>query len=192
MYNKAGKDCQILFKYIWQRAMERRNVDLNSRPVFLWADEAQVFLHSHDADFQATARSSRICTVYLTQNLPNFYSCMGGEKSEYKVKSFLGTLATKIFTANSDIETNRYASELFGDSYIQDISSSVTIAEKLSQTTGKTRKLERLVRPEEFIKLRQGGRLNNYKVDAYVFRQGEPFHNGYNHLKVVFDQNFTV
>jgi len=58
LYHKIGRDCQILFKYIWQRTMEKRNVKVNGRPVFLWADEAQNFIHEHDADFQATARSS--------------------------------------------------------------------------------------------------------------------------------------
>lgn len=47
-YHKVGRDVQIMFKYIWQRAMEKRNVVLNGRPVFLWADEAQNFLHEYD------------------------------------------------------------------------------------------------------------------------------------------------
>src|SRR6202012_4255126 len=64
-YHKIGRDSQIMFKYIWQRAMEKRQIDAAARPVFLWADEAQHFLHEHDAEYQATARSSRIATVYI-------------------------------------------------------------------------------------------------------------------------------
>jgi len=96
LYYKVGRDIQIMFKYIWQRAMERRDVKKQGRPVFLWADEAQNFLHEYDADYQATARSSRIATVYITQNIPNYYANMKGDVGEYKVKSFLGTLATKV------------------------------------------------------------------------------------------------
>lgn len=191
-YHKVGRDCQILFKYIWQRAMEKRVITSHARPVFLWADEAQNFLHEHDSDYQATARSSRIATVYISQNLPNYYACMGGQRAEYRVKSFLGTLGTKIFHANADIETNRYASELFGDAFFEDASSSVTVSKDFSQTRGKSLKLERLVRPEDFVRLKTGGHLNSYKVEGYLHKQGDPIHKGQNFTKITFNQNFSI
>ncbi|MCF0061322.1 TraG/TraD/VirD4 family protein [Dyadobacter chenwenxiniae] len=191
-YQKTGRDCQIMFKLIWQQAMEKRNVLENELPVFLWADEAQSFLHGHDADFQATARSSRIATVYISQNLPNYYACMGGDKSEYKVKSFLGTLATKIFHANADIETNRYGSELIGDAFFEDESESVTIAKEFSQTRGKSFKLERAVRPEAFVSLRTGGPANNFIAEAYIHRQGDTIANGRNYAKMNFSQLYNA
>ena len=190
IYQKVGRDCQILFKYIWQRAMEKRNVKENDWPVFLWADEAQNFLHEHDADYQATARSSRIATVYISQNIPNYYACMGGGQAEYRVKSFLGTLATKIFHANADIETNRYASELIGEIYFEEESQSTTVAEKFSQTQAKSLKLERLVRPEEFMRLKTGGPLNNQLVEGYLHRQGDRVMKSFNHVKMVFSQTY--
>lgn len=190
LYHKVGRDCQILFKYIWQRAMEKRPITASSRPVFLWADEAQNFLHEHDADYQATARSSRIATVYISQNLPNYYACMGGQKAEYRVKSFLGTLGTKIFHANADIETNKYASELFGDAYFEEESHSVTVSQNFGQTKSKSLKLERMVRAEEFVRLRTGGPLNNFRVEGYVHRQGDPLLKGLNHTKMVFNQQY--
>ncbi|MCF8324416.1 MAG: type IV secretory system conjugative DNA transfer family protein [Leadbetterella sp.] len=192
LYHKVGRDCQILFKYIWQRAMEKRSINSCSRPVFLWADEAQNFLHEHDADFQATARSSRIATVYISQNLPNLYACMGGAKAEFRVKSFLGTLGTKIFHANADIETNRYSSELIGDAFFEDASSSVTVSKDFSQTKGKSLKLERLVRPEDFVRLKTGGPKNNFHVEGFLHKQGDPIHKGLNHTKITFNQNFLI
>lgn len=190
-YHKVGRDCQILFKYIWQRAMEKRQVDNFSKPVFLWADEAQNFLHEHDADYQATARSSRIATVYITQNLPNYYASMGGHKGEYRVKSFLGTLGTKFFHANADIETNKYASELIGDGVRDDISKSVTIgSESVSQSENRSLKLDRLVRPEEFMRLQTGGPNNDSKVEGYVHVQGNQINKNRNHKKMKFNQNF--
>lgn len=191
MYAKVGRDCQILFKYIWQRAMEKRDVQQNWRPVFLWADEAQTFIHEHDAVFQATARSSRICTVYISQNLPNYYASMGGQKSEYRVKSFLGTLATKIFHANADIETNKYASELIGDAFFEDQSESVTVSLNFSKTRSRSLRLERMVRPEEFVGLKSGGPVNNFRVEGYLHRQGESLTNGLNHIKMAFNQHFN-
>ena len=190
-YHKVGRDCQILFKYIWQRAMEKRQVSTSSTPVFLWADEAQNFLHEHDADYQATARSSRISTVYITQNLPNYYAAMGGSKADYRVKSFLGTLGTKIFHANADIETNKYASELVGDAYMENKSTGVTVSENFSQNSNISITLERLIRPEEFIHLKTGGPINNYRVDGILHKQGDTIYKGGNHMKMRFDQNYT-
>jgi NAD(P)-dependent dehydrogenase (short-subunit alcohol dehydrogenase family) len=187
-FHKAGRDCQILFKYIWQRAMESRNIAENNRPVFLWADEAQHFLHEYDSEFQATARSSRIATVYISQNLPNYYANMGGEKSEHRVKSFLGTLGTKAFHSNADIETNRYASELIGEAYIEDVSVSQNIGENTNLGSAKSYKLERMVRPEDFVRLRNGSADNDHLVEALVHLQSRTFSSGWNHERITFRQ----
>ncbi|HYF32508.1 MAG TPA: TraM recognition domain-containing protein [Chitinophagaceae bacterium] len=187
-YHKIGRDCQVLFKYIWQRAMEKRNIRENGRPVFLFADEAQHFLHEYDSEYQATARSSRIATVYISQNLANYHANMGGTKSEHRVKSFLGTLGTKIFHSNADTQTNEYASALIGDGYTEDISTSSTMAGEFSTTRGKSFRLERMVRPEEFVGLRNGGPKNKFLVDGYMHRQANPFPDGMNFRKITFSQ----
>lgn len=188
-FHKVGRDSQILFKYIWQRAMER-NLNKDDLPVFLWADEAQNFLHEHDAEYQATARSSRIATVYLSQNLPNYYANMGGAKSEYKVKSFLGTLATKIFHANADVETNRYASDLLGDVNYEEISRTTTTAGKISSGKTSSLKIDRAIRPEDFVRLKTGTEKNSNKVQAYIHVQGNPIKDGQNFTKITFHQEF--
>lgn len=189
-YYKVGRDAQIMFKYIWQRAMEKRNVKEHSRPVFLWADEAQNFLHEYDADYQATARSSRIATVYISQNLPNYFANMGGERGRYKVLSFLGSLATKFFHANADTETNRYASALIGEAWQKEISESEAATDgKVTVTKNISSKLQKIVRPEEFGLLTTGGPLNEYKVSGYIHLQGKRFSNGFNFKKIVFNQN---
>jgi hypothetical protein len=189
LYHKIGRDSQIMFKYIWQRRMEKRNVELNGRAVFLWADEAQNFLHEHDADFQATARSSRVATVYISQNLPNYYASMGGDKATYKVKSFLGTLNTKIFHANADIETNEYASSLIGEDYALDKTETIGISsEEPNMSTAERYQLQRLVRPEEFIKLETGGPKNGGVIHCIIHRQGEPIENGHNFKRMTFRQ----
>lgn len=189
-YYKVGKDTQVMFKYIWQRAMERRRIQENGRPVFLWADEAQHFLHEHDAEYQATARSSRIATVYISQNLPNYFGNMGGKSGEYKVKSFLGTLGTKIFHANADMETNRYASDLLGEGWQRDDTESISTADgKVSHSNTITSKLQKVVRPEEFGLLKTGGPDNNNTVTGYVHVQGKKFSNGFNYRKIIIHQH---
>lgn len=188
VYDKIGRDCQVMFKYIWQRSMEKRSIREDARPVFLWADEAQNFLHEHDAEYQATARSSRIATVYISQNLPNYYANMGGAKAEYRVKSFLGTLATKIFHANADIETNRYASDLIGDDFYEEMSKTSTAAGQFSASRTRSLKLDRLVRPEEFMSLKTGGPANDFRVEGYLHCQGNALSR--NHIKMAFNQNY--
>ena len=192
IYHKVGRDSQILFKYVWQRSMEKRQVKLNDRPVFLWADEAQNFLHEHDAEYQATARSSRIATVYISQNLPNYNANMGGSKSDDRVKSFLGTLSTKIFHANADIDTNKYASELIGEAYMEDTSRTVTVAGDFSAGQTKSYKLERLVRPERLVSLKTGGPENKLQVEGMMHRQGKAFPDGFNRKLIKFRQDYVV
>lgn len=187
-YHKVGRDAQVLFKYIWQRAMERRIVTDSSRPVFLYADESQSFLHENDADYQATARESRIATVYISQNIPNYYANMGGQKSEYKVKSFLGTLGTKIFHANADVDTNKYASDLVGEAFFKDFQHTNTSAGEFSRSESVSYKLEKIVRPEHFSTLTTGGPNNGNLTQAIIHRQGVQFHDGKNHKKITFQQ----
>ena len=192
LYHKAGRDTQIMFKYIWQRAMEKRQVNAQSRPVFLWADEAQNFIHEHDADFQATARSSRIATVYITQNLPNYRASMGGIHSNDKVDAFLGTLCTKIIHANADTQTNKYLSELIGDVQYIETSRNTTMAGQYAMGKTQSLRIDRAVRPEEFVRLKTGGDLNKGKVEAYLHVQGNPIKDGLNYAKIMFDQNFNL
>lgn len=190
LYHKAGRDCQILFKYIWQRAMERKPITEDSHPVFLWADEAQHFLHEHDAEYQATARSSRIATVYISQNLPNYLANMSGDRAENKVRGFLGTLGTKIFHANADTETNKYASELIGDGVYADVSRTTTAFERNPTSRTESVRIDRLVRPEEFARLKTGSPSNDFEAEAYMHVQGNTFRDSGNYRKVPFNQNY--
>ena len=187
-FQKVGRDAQVLIKYIWQLAMERRNIEDNGRPVFLWADESQHFLHEHDTEYQATARSSRIATVYLSQNLPNYYANMGGSRSEARVKAFLGTLGTKLFHANADLDTNMYAAALIGKAYEKTTQYSSTMAGEFSSTKGESYELVDIIRPEKFVRLKTGGPKNDFLVEAYIHKQGNFFKNGFSHRLLVFDQ----
>lgn len=115
--NEDGIIGQQVFKYLWQRAVLARNglaPEHRERPVFLWADEAQYFVNSYDAEFQSTCRGSRACTVYLSQSLPTYYARMGGENARDKVHHLLGNFATKIFHSNACPETNEWAAKTIG------------------------------------------------------------------------------
>ncbi len=164
-----GTYAQVLFKYQWQRAVERREIKPNTQPVFLWADEAQFFYHKGDQSFQTTARSARACTVYLTQNLPNYLSAIGdGNRSE--IDSFLGNLSTKIFHCNGDAKTNEYSANVFS----KDLNYRTSFSAKANQGQGVNlnSNIDFQVEPIEFSKLAKGGPENDFFVQAIVFQGG--------------------
>ena len=120
--NEDGVIAQQLFKYMWQRAVLARNglaTQHQERPVFLWADEAQYFLNSYDAEFLSTCRGSRACTVFLSQSLPTYYAKIGGDNARDRVHHLLGNFATRIWHNNACTETNEWASRTLGRSLQQ-------------------------------------------------------------------------
>jgi hypothetical protein len=190
IYENAGRDGQILFKYIWQRAMQRRTITPKSRPTFLWVDEAHYFLHDHDIDHQSTARSYRACTVYLTQNLPNFALHFGGgERGISRFKALAGNLGTKFFHANSDVETNEYAADLVGKDLQWVKSEGRSMNENIGFNEGSSQTLMHLIQPSAFAAKKTGGPLNNFDIEIIVHRQGIPFKStGKNYAEFTINQ----
>ena len=191
-FNEEGQTAQKLMKYMWQRAIERRDIYPSKRPVFLWADEAQNFILDHDKTFQTTARSSKVCTVYLTQNLPNAFTAAGpGSDGENTIYGLFGNLTTKIFHANDCPKTNEYAANLIGkkqvwrDNYGQSYGSNAS-----SFNTGASESYDYIVRPDDFKKLRTGGREHQCVVDGYLVETGKTWvGTGASHIKLHFLQN---
>lgn len=186
-YNELGQFAQVLFKFVWQRAVERRIPPLITReaaeqtirPVFLWADESQFFANSYDALFQSTARASRACTVYLTQNLPSYFATFSGANARAEVEAFIGNLQTKIFHANGDPTTNNWAADSIGRTRQMRYSGSLTEQHArgqgsagINQSAGGSQVIEYLVQPQEFTMLRTGGEECEMKVDGIIFQGG--------------------
>jgi hypothetical protein len=193
-YGMVGIIAQGIFKYLWQQATERRNVKKNPRSVFLWADEAQFFVNSYDMLFQTTARSSRACTVYLTQNISNLYAAIGGNDPRSTVDSLLGNFQTKIFHTNGDAVTNRWAAEQIGQSFHQMTSTSANFANPLQggaagSSASVSMQLHYDVQPSTFLTLRNGGERNALTVDAILLKAGRTFHDTQKPYRLVqFDQ----
>lgn len=190
-FGDAGRAAQVVYKYMWQQAAERRNVNDNPRPVFLWVDEAQNFATEYDMQFQATARSSRACTVYLTQNLPNYYAEMGGDHSHARVNSLIGNLQTKIWHANSDPETNEHAAETIGKSWQIRISNNQSLAGGaggVSIGQSQNESFDYDVPPQIFTQLNKGGPLSKYLVEGIIFQNGRKWSNDRIFLRASFNQ----
>lgn len=212
-YAEIGQYAQVIIKYLWQQAAERRPIASDTAPIFLWADESQLFATSNDAIFQTTARSARVCTVYLTQNIPNYLMAMGGSASDRSATdALLGNFQTVIFHGNADITTNRYASDLIGQKEKTKTSTSVNDGQSLSyqdsmldalspashdgrsessgSSTNFALQIEPQVLPMEFTMLKKGGFHNDLEVEAIIFQSGRKWqHNdGSNFIKTNFKQ----
>ena len=188
-FGDAGRAAQLVYKYMWQQAIERRSIKKSPRPVFLWADEAQNFVTDYDMHFQATARSSRACTVYLTQNKPNYYAELGGEGSRARVDSLIGNLQTKIFHANSDPETNTYAAEVIGKSWQTRKGDSLNLGnESLSFGNSRSESFDYDCPPQIFTRLPKGGPENAKTVGGIVFQNGRTWGGNDTFLYATFKQ----
>jgi len=197
-YLDSGITAQCVFKLLFQQAIERRNPREFSTPVFLWADEAQYFINPYDQIFLTTARSSMAATVFLSQNISNYLAVMGsGGDAKARVDSLMGNLSTKIFHANSDAETNEYASRLLGNEVLE--LKSVSNSQKfmsleINQSHGVTASISPQVQAMKFTTLKTGGNNKDEKlkfiVEAYIFTTGKEWSTGKNYLKAIFKQDF--
>lgn len=204
-YAEVGLFGQALWKYSFQRSIERRNIDENPRPVFLWADEAQNFVTSYDREFQSTCRSSRVATVLLSQNYSNFLAALGGnEKARAETDSLVANLNTKVFHANGDPVTNQWAASVIGNSrqFLANGSSGYSAEDMAakrfgtglfgavpSSSAGFSETWQPEVQPAAFTRLRTGGPAFGWMVDAIVHRNGRLFREtGKAYLPVTFGQ----
>lgn len=201
-FGEVGVIANVLMKYCWQLAIERRDVRQNPRPVFLYADEAQFFFFDRDFLFQSTCRSSRVATVYLTQNLSNVLEAMGGEGNRAKADSLLGNLSCKVFHANADPVTNEWAASIIGRTrqYFMNanhghqsedwLDSVMGLNQSRHVNAGMSEQMEYEVQPSAFHRLRTGGVANDRLVDAIVFQNGRTFQQtGRSWLPVTFRQS---
>lgn len=173
LYGEVGRFAQKMIKTVWQHAAERRVNAIDEerpdwRPAFQWADEAQFFITPEDAGFQQTARSAMVATVYLTQNLPNFYAAIG----ENPTQSFLGNLQTKVFHANGDPTTNEWAERVFGKELHGFLTDPVTG----EGTPSNAYSYSPVIPAIRFTELKKGGRFTDPARDglvgSYVFQAG--------------------
>lgn len=189
-YLDAGVYAQGIFKLMFQQALERRAYkEASDTPVFLWVDESQIFISDYDQTFQATARSSGTCTVFLSQNISNYYKAMGGKNPKPSVDSLLANLSTKIFHANNDAVTNEWAANVIGRKFRR--MKSVSISEKESATVSE--QLHFQVEPAAFNELNAGGKhlddsSLDYKVEGIITVTGKKWSNNKNYIKLRFTQ----
>lgn len=179
-----GIYAQNIYKRLWQQAVERRDTEIYPTPVFMWVDESQYFLNEDDMLFQTTARSSRACTVMISQNISNYYATIGGKHPRDRVNSLLGNLATKIFHANNDYVTNEWAANTIGKTF----QSKTSVSFGTNDNTSISESLHYQVEPQRFTTLLSGGKYTKFDVEGIVTVTGKEWSNGKNYIEVAFNQ----
>ena len=174
VYGQAGVYVQSAFTYLWQIACEQRDVKLSPRPVFWFVDEAHEMVCNYTPEFLATARSARVASVLISQNKPNYLAAMGGEAGRHRVDAFLGNMGTKIFHANGDPETNKWASDMISEE-LQARTNWHGTMETGQGRGGGSESPGRKVLPSEFTMLKKGGPQNHFVTEAIVYQTGAAF-----------------
>jgi hypothetical protein len=186
---EMGKLANMIWKFCFQRVVQKAGG--RARNVFLASDEAQYFLNREDAVFQTTARGMKCASVYLTQSLPNLYGRLGRDFTHV----LLPGLKTQIFHQNACIETNKYASEFIGQRLVTRVTEGssqswggTSSQYNQNQSENRTRVREPWLQPEDFTRLKTGGKNNGYQVEGIVFKAGKRFRNDRPYYKATFIQ----
>lgn len=167
-YGEVARISGMLLKLMTQRALLRRDVAAQPRPVAIVVDEAQNYVSPFDFEFAAMSRSARATSLYATQGLQNYYARLG-VGAEAAVKALLGQFQTQVFCRNNDIPTNQYAADLIARRWHTRMgSSSQNSLTGASHGTSTNQALEYAVQPAEFLYLRNGGPANGYLVDSIM------------------------
>jgi type IV secretory pathway TraG/TraD family ATPase VirD4 len=184
-FHQTGQFIQILWKRLAQQALEKRDTKAFPRPVCFFCDEAQNFCTKYDSLFQATARSSRVCSVLMTQNLDSLHAQLGNSHTE----GLLGNFNLKLLFSNDHVPTNEWAAKKIGESWVLGSNASVSLTGEGNASGGVSESRRYTVEPSEFVQLRKGGEENNFLVDGIAFRSGRPFEaSGANYIRVRFPQ----
>ncbi|MEL6396643.1 MAG: hypothetical protein AAFQ71_11675 [Planctomycetota bacterium] len=195
-FHDLGRTAQLVWKLCWQRAVEESERDQRSRPVMLWADEAQRFVTVKEPGFVQTVREHKGCCVYLTQARSNYLHAMG-PGNQAAVESFLGVPKTKIFHCNGDPETNEWAQRIISEDWRT--RASYNLAEPDGRTprvrdadskrsTGFSRSREPRIHASVFGILGCGG-PPDFVVQAILFQSGRRFAAGEgNTIRLSFSQ----
>ena len=198
-FHDLGRIAQIVWKQCWQRAVEEADRDDDSRPVFLWADEAQNFITASEPSFVQTVREQRGCCVYITQAKANYLHALGAGL-QAAVESFLGIPKTKIFHCNGDPETNKWAEQIISEDWRTKTSHTIsggeqrnglTGSDKSKHSAGSSQERQARVHASEFGALSCGG-PPDLTVQAILFQSGRQFDGGDgNFVRLSFRQSYS-
>jgi hypothetical protein len=194
-YGAGASIAAVIIKYLCSLSWQSEPPTPTLRPVFIFADEAQAFLDSTDADTLATGRSVRISTVYASQDLPTYYAKLGKSGRDV-ADSILAKFGTRVFHANTCTVTNEAAANMIGK--VEKFHRTETRSTGQTTGTGGNRHdasggyhgnhganqsrgestsgyMDFDFAPSAFATLRTGGPRNKGLADAVIIRNGRKF-----------------
>lgn len=182
VFGAVGSTVQRIWMTSIQRAVLRRQITDEARPIVFIADEFQEFLDPEDDPaFMRTARNRLGCMVLATQCVGNIRAaCSGGPDPRAAAEAILGLPAVKFFGSTSDPETLRYASEVFAKTWQARVSHGVSQRESSAGQGGGSGgrnanfslDLHEDVPAFELRRLARGGPLSNYQAEAFCSVSG--------------------
>ncbi len=195
VYGDTGSAVCAAWKLMTQRMVLRRQCDASSKPVIIFADEAQMVVTSNDAAYMAQCRSHMGSMVYLTQSISSYYAKLGGETGKHQVDALMANFGTCIVHA-CDPVTAKWASEKVGRRLKTYIGTSTAPCENLYEefccvgktSTSTSQNLAEILETRVLMNgLRTGG-PPLFVCDGAVLKSGEAFSTGENYLLVGFSQ----
>ena len=187
VYEDVGKMANSLYATLFMKAMERKPLKQTGVGVALVMDEFQHFLTDYLYLFLQTSRSAGVSVCALTQSINNLITAYG-DNGETKAYNLLALFGQKLACKNTCVKTNAYFSELIGQDWDDQYSSSVNLGdddEHLSSSVSSVRRYK--VEPITFTDLMSGGVENNLLVEA-IAHNGRTWSNGEKHLRCYFKQ----
>ena len=193
---EAGVLVQVMWKYIVQRAIEKRTPSKLAeypRPVLLVADEAQEVFSKNDCNFVRVCRSYRAGMLYLTQAIANYESKLGSQ-SRYVVETLLASFKQRFWgTSDCDV-TNTFAQKsigkgiqrLFNSSHNTSFSLQNLMTPTFSSSGGSGESVIDLIQTSEFVTLSTVCAETAYTAEFIYQRAGEKLPNGKSYMKVAF------
>lgn len=178
-----------IVKKMFQLCLSRRIPELEEspRPVILWMDEYHLIANAmSDEKFQSQCRSTMTAVTYITQTINSLTVAFGKNSAETKTKVLLGNLGTHIYCGNICRDTNQYAADLIGKTFIKTKSASINSDDKASHSTNEN--LHYIVPPEHFTTLKSGGEDNGFLVSTIMVVRGKLWKTGEPFREVSFDQ----
>lgn len=193
-----GQFVQCIFKTLLQQRAQARDVDDDTAPAAIIADECHYSLVA-SADLMAltTCRGARLAHVCATQGLPACFAQLGGtEKARHEFEGYAAQFQHKVFCANNCRQTNDWASALCGTH--RELLFSGQVADEphgplddwLGRPAGHAgfgEQVQPRVPPHQFGLLRTGGPPDN-TVEALVHASGRVFANGLPFTRATFRQ----
>ncbi|MBX9581297.1 MAG: type IV secretory system conjugative DNA transfer family protein [Gemmataceae bacterium] len=176
-------------RYLYQRALFRRDTRKSNRPCLIVHDEVQTSLVSTDIQVLSVNRSHLFGHLLATQSLPVLKSCFSENRGEAFAAALLSNCVTTVWNATRCPVTLGYVQESVGRQLMTFDSGGATVDEHgVRPNVGRSEHFETPI--EGLLQsLASGGPRNNRIVQALITQTGRTFnHSGQPFLLTEFQQ----